>query len=146
MHSEATLSLYSMVNRVAKLCSRKTVGNADKTCGILPGFAMLFKNPENRVKMTEISRHMMISKPAVTMAVDKLVDQGLVERVRDAQDRRVVYIQLTPLGKNKLEQEIEMRLAFVDRVVMRIGEADANRLVALLDCFLQGAADEMEES
>lgn len=145
MHSEATLSLYSMVNRAAKMCSREAAENADKTCGILPGFAMLFKNPENRVRMTEISRHLMITKPAATMAVNKLVEQGLVERVRDAQDRRAVYIQLTPAGRDKLEAEIENRLAFVDRVVMRIGEADAKRLVALLDCFLQGAADEMEE-
>lgn len=144
MHSEATLSLYSMVNRIAKLCSKDVSCDGDKS-GIMPVFALLFKKAGGRVRMTDISEYLMITKPAATQAVNKLVEKGMVERVSDEHDRRVVYIQPTQTGKNIFEQEIEMRLAFVDRVVERMGEADAKRLVALLDRFLIEAAAEAEE-
>jgi len=144
MHSEATLSLYSMVNRIAKLCSKDVSCDGDKS-GIMPVFALMFKKAGNRVRMTDISKYLMITKPAATQAVNKLVENGLVERVSDAHDRRVVYIQPTENGRNVFEQEIEMRMAFVDRVVERMGETDANMLVALLDRFLWEAAAEIEE-
>lgn len=144
MHSEATLSLYSMVNRIAKLCSKDVSCDGDKS-GIMPVFALLFKKAGGRVRMTDISEYLMITKPAATQAVNKLVEKGMVERVSDAHDRRVVYIQPTETGKNIFEQEIENRMAFVDRVVERMGEADAKRLVALLDRFLIEAAAEAEE-
>jgi len=145
VHSEATLSLYSMVNRIAKLCSRDVSCDGDKS-GIMPVFALLFKETGGCVRMTDISQYLMITKPAATQAVNKLVEKGLVERVSDEHDRRVVYIQVTENGKMVFEREIEKRLAFVDRVVARMGDADADQLVVLLDRFLFETAAEIEEN
>ena len=43
------------------------------------------------------------------------------------------------------ERELEKRLDFMDRAVKRMGEADANQLVLLMDRFLCAVADEAEE-
>lgn len=144
MHSEATLSLYAMVNRIAKLCSKDTAGDGDKS-GVVPVFALLFKQQGARIRMTDVSQYLMITKPAATQAVNKLVEKGLVERISDENDRRLVYIQPTQTGKEVFEQEIETRLAFVDRVIARLGDQDANMLVSLLDRFLSEAAAELED-
>jgi len=146
MNMEEMRTLYSVLSRIGKLNRRQDAGTRENNCDIVT-FGLLFygENPQTRVRMTDVSRQLMVTKPAATQAVNKLVENGLVERVSDAHDRRVVYIQPTENGRNVFEQEIEMRMAFVDRVVERMGETDANMLVALLDRFLWEAAAEIEE-
>jgi len=45
-----------------------------------------------------------ISTSAITQSIDHLVGDNLVERVTHSQDRRITLLQLSALGKAKLEQ------------------------------------------
>jgi DNA-binding MarR family transcriptional regulator len=47
--------------------------------------------------------------PNVTGMADRMVERGLVERTRDATDRRVVMLSLTPQGVAQLRQLTELR-------------------------------------
>jgi DNA-binding MarR family transcriptional regulator len=47
----------------------------------------------------ELAREIGHDKGAMTRLVDQLVARGLIERERDADDRRVVNLTLTPEGK-----------------------------------------------
>ena len=138
MHSSATRSLYAMVERLTALGRDQVFGGPDTLIAMAP-MKLLFKDQwsgeESLVRMTEVSQRLMISKPAATQAVNRLVECGLVERASDENDRRVVYIRATAAGRAFFEREINKSLSMVDRVVERMGEADANQLVALLDKF-----------
>jgi DNA-binding MarR family transcriptional regulator len=52
---------------------------------------------------SKIADHMMVKSSTVTGVVDRLELKGLVERIRNSPDRRVITIQLTEAGK-KLAQ------------------------------------------
>lgn len=52
--------------------------------------------------MSEIGRLVHISKSNMTSLIDKLVEDGLVERLPDKNDRRVINISLTDKGKDHL--------------------------------------------
>ena len=52
---------------------------------------------------SKIANHMMVKSSTVTGVVDRLEKKGLVERMRNSPDRRVITIQLTEAGK-KLAQ------------------------------------------
>ncbi len=69
------------------------------------------------VSMSEIGANMEISKPYMTALVDKLVTEGLVERVEDPKDRRVVRIRITTTGRD-LHREFMKRAR--ERVVSRL--------------------------
>ncbi|MGQ7844766.1 MarR family winged helix-turn-helix transcriptional regulator [Granulosicoccus sp. 3-233] len=47
----------------------------------------------------EVARRMQVDTGAVTRMVDRMEQKGLVERVRCQQDRRVVNLQVTGLGR-----------------------------------------------
>ena len=68
--------------------------------------------------MSEIGRLVYISKSNMTSLIDKLVYEGLAERLPDKNDRRVINIALTDKGKNLLKDwrkhsnnEIKMNLS-----------------------------------
>jgi DNA-binding MarR family transcriptional regulator len=56
------------------------------------------------VPMSQMGRHMGISKPYMTALVNKLIREGLVERVSDPEDRRVVKITITTAGKDAVKE------------------------------------------
>jgi DNA-binding MarR family transcriptional regulator len=50
------------------------------------------------VKISEIADRMITRDPDVTRLVDRLIKQGLVQRERDTEDRRVVLVEITGAG------------------------------------------------
>ena len=58
---------------------------------------------QDRVRVTDISRHKRVSSPGIIRRLKTCVDCGFVEKTPDPQDRRVVYVSLTPAGLDVLE-------------------------------------------
>lgn len=48
-----------------------------------------------------LAARLMVSKPAITRAADKLVNLGMVRRNPDPKDRRSVLISATPSGRRE---------------------------------------------
>lgn len=51
--------------------------------------------------MSEVSRRMMVSNGATTSLVDKLVEDGLVQREAHPEDRRTTLLHLTEQGRDR---------------------------------------------
>jgi DNA-binding MarR family transcriptional regulator len=58
----------------------------------------LARTPERRLRMTELSRRVMVSPSGLTRMVDRLVAAGLVDRERFRGDARVMLAHLTDAG------------------------------------------------
>jgi DNA-binding MarR family transcriptional regulator len=56
------------------------------------------------VRMSEIGKHMGISKPYMTLLVNRLISEGLVERVPDTDDRRVINVIITEAGRDAIRK------------------------------------------
>jgi DNA-binding MarR family transcriptional regulator len=56
------------------------------------------------VRVGELHRHVLLSQPALSRLVDRLVDRGYVERRADPEDRRSVRLSLTEAGRDKQRQ------------------------------------------
>lgn len=56
------------------------------------------------IPMSEIGKRMDISKPHMTALVDKLIREGLVERMPDVHDRRVINVVITRTGRDTLKE------------------------------------------
>lgn len=52
--------------------------------------------------MSEIGNRMDISRPYMTALVDKLIIEGLVERIPDKDDRRIVNVAITKAGRESI--------------------------------------------
>ena len=59
----------------------------------------LLAEAERPLPVTRIARLMLQESPSVTNLVNRMCERGLVERVKDPRDRRVVLVTLTDLGR-----------------------------------------------
>jgi DNA-binding MarR family transcriptional regulator len=69
----------------------------------------LSKCPEP-IRLGELNRHVLLSQPALSRLVDRLVERGLVERHADPADGRGVRLSLTGTGRAR-QREIGRRHA-----------------------------------
>ena len=70
----------------------------------LPQIRTLLLLSKGAQRMGSIARHLSDSLPTATGIIDRLSVKGLVERVADPHDRRVVACRLTSLGEQEVEQ------------------------------------------
>lgn len=83
--------------RVARGATHKSSRKFDPSRFVLK--AVMMHGP---LRMSSIGSHMGISKPYMTALVDSLIRDGLVERVPDPDDRRVVKVMITDAGRDEM--------------------------------------------
>ena len=67
-------------------------------------FWLVLIDQYNNLSMSALAKTLNISKTQITPRIDQLVNDGLLERVLDENDRRVLRIVLTAEGKNLLKK------------------------------------------
>jgi len=71
-------------------------------------WTLLFLQNQN-LTMTQLGNLLYRSKPNMTTIIDKLITEGLVSRLPDEKDRRIIRIMITDKGKNMIKaKKLEM--------------------------------------
>lgn len=84
------------------------------------------------MKVSEISRFMGLTPPTVTQLINSLEAKQMVERLPDANDRRVVRIKLTEQGEIITRRGKEHMNEMLNKLVGYLGEAESDQLAELL--------------
>ncbi len=80
----------------------------------------------------ELCRKVLTSPGNVTDVVDKLEARGLVSRLRDSGDRRLVLVGLTPCGRSLIEKVFPPHAAGIAAAMAGLDQAETAQLDALL--------------
>src|ERR687883_1240387 len=93
--------------------------------------------PDRRLRMTDLSARVVLSRERVSRVVDELEAAGLVRRERNAEDKRSFLALITPEGRARLRAAAPVYLAGIeehyarhlsDEEIRVIGEAFARVL------------------
>jgi DNA-binding MarR family transcriptional regulator len=83
--------------------------------------------------MSALGKRLAIAKQNMTPMIDKLMDDGLVERRNDTSDRRVINIEITERGTRFLRKS---KMALKKNIKASLSEL-CNEDIALLDSAFQ---------
>ena len=100
----------------------------------MPQFNILriLRGANGAISVNTVKDRMVEKSPNTTRLMDKLIDKGLMERVRCEEDRRVVYVSITQAGLDLLTKIDEDNDSKLD-VSGNLSEAEAEQLSTLLD-------------
>jgi DNA-binding MarR family transcriptional regulator len=90
---------------------------------------------------TELARETDLSSGAMTNRIDRLEEQGWVERLPDENDRRSVIVRLTPAGEHAIDAAIQVRLDAADAGLHDLSKAERGRLAQLLRAAVLSTRD-----
>ena len=91
------------------------------------------KNPN----LTELAVAMKLTKPTITVLVDKLIEKELVYKVQSDADRRSTHLHLTERGKliNQMHEYAHRRIA--EQIEQKIDAEEMAQLILLLEKIMK---------
>lgn len=96
-------------------------------------------------KVGELARHMMLGASSLTSLLDRLAAKSMLKRERSEEDRRSVWVRLTPEGRKQSQQFWRRRFSKACRMLSALSEEDQELFVALMRKIGQGIPQEEEE-
>ncbi|CAN5412325.1 MarR family transcriptional regulator [soil metagenome] len=85
-----------------------------------------------KLAQRDIAKYILKSGGNITVIVDNLEREGLVQRNRDTTDRRIIYVSLTPAGEAKFDELYPDHLSRIREVMAPLTDAECEQLTLLL--------------
>ena len=114
-----------------------------KSTGLsMPQFSVLMQlHHKGACGMSEISERFEVTPAAASQLVDKLVQNGYIQREEDPNDRRAKLLNLTDKGRDLIRQGFEERYRWVDQLSGRLTEAERVQISEALDIMTRVATE-----
>jgi len=82
-------------------------------------------------KISKLAEQLDVSVPAITALSDKLIAQGLAERLRSEDDRRIVFLLITEKGRTLLQEIRKERQKLMKTYLAGLPDDDIEHLVLI---------------
>jgi DNA-binding MarR family transcriptional regulator len=113
----------------------------------MPQFGILMQlHYRSNCGVSDISERFDITNAAASQLVDKLVQSGLIQRQEDPSDRRAKLLNLTVKGREFIQQGMEERYRWVNRLAGKLNAEERAKVIEALDIMTQAAKELEEES
>ena len=92
--------------------------------------------------VSELAEARQISRPAISQAVDILVEKGLITRQRMTQDRRCVRLELTDSGNEMLNTIFQKNREWMTGKMVGLDEEEIGLVITSMDILKRTFIDE----
>jgi len=89
--------------------------------------------------VSDIGSHLGVTNAAASQMIDRLVQQGLLERSEDPNDRRVKHIQVTPKGRRLVDDGIGARRLWMEELTTELSAEDQELITRALILLTEAA-------
>ncbi|HEX8203128.1 MAG TPA: MarR family transcriptional regulator, partial [Isosphaeraceae bacterium] len=128
---EATLSIARTADRFGICFARlfREYGLTPSQYNVL----RILRGEGRPLPILEVADRMLAAVPGITGLIDRLEGMDLVARERSTEDRRVVFVAITPKGLDLLARLDEPEAALHKRLVGHLAQAELEELIRLLE-------------
>ncbi len=142
---EDSLKLFVVLLKAAKTLSDLSMLDMKKY-GMSPSEFKIIEvlYHKGTIPIQKIAEKMLMSSGAMTFNIDKLEKKQLLRRVPCANDRRVIYAELTELGKQQFVGIFNHHAAYLDSIMQSLNAEEKHQTIEWLKRLGKGAADHRE--
>ncbi|MGQ9546744.1 MAG: MarR family winged helix-turn-helix transcriptional regulator [Dehalococcoidia bacterium] len=131
------LRLWFMIHRTHELlrtCEDQVFGNHKITTEQYTVLATMkyLEYSDNSVRPTDVARWLGRSPNSISMIADRMARAGLLKRVRDRVDRRVVHLAITSKGEQALKPATLAGLEFIQKILSPLSYEEKQTILNLL--------------
>lgn len=106
----------------------------------MPQVSALFRlYYQGQCGVNDIAGHLDVSSAAASQMIERLVQQGLLERSEDPHDRRAKLIALTTAGRELMQESIEARVRWMAELTTVLSPEEQTTIIAALDALTSAA-------
>jgi DNA-binding MarR family transcriptional regulator len=91
--------------------------------------------------VTDLSEHLGVSSAAASQMLERLVDEGLIKRSEDPDDRRMKKITLTDKGARVLKESVSARLGWLEELAENFTEVEKQQITSAMELIITKAQE-----
>ena len=99
--------------------------------------ALLRRNEPDLLTPVEVAKKLLSSQSGMTGKLDRLEEQGLIQRIPDPEDRRVIRLRVTDSGRRLIDEAFRSSLGVYESILDELSPAEREQLVTLLTKLLK---------
>lgn len=85
-----------------------------------------------KVGVSDLGEHLGVSNPAASQMLDRLVEEGMITRAEDPNDRRMKRITITAAGSKILDDAVKARFNWLKDLGEKLTEEEKEQLSAAM--------------
>ena len=91
--------------------------------------------------VTDLSEHLGVSSAAASQMLERLVEEGLIQRLEDPDDRRMKQIILTDKGSHIIKETVNARLDWLEELTEKFSDEEKKQITSTLELIIARAED-----
>lgn len=141
VHESLNLLLVKLFRRINALEEREICKDEFQNVTLNEIHVIEAIGADSRKNMSTVAKSLEITTGTLTISVNSLVKKGLVERVRSEEDRRVVLISLTELGRKAYDLHEQFHEKMISEIIDKLSDQEIevfNDSLNKLNDFFEG--------
>jgi DNA-binding MarR family transcriptional regulator len=123
----------AIISEVMKRAMRSQTDELAKGKITIPQFLVLhIVSKSGAQKMSFLAKEMGVSLPAMSGLINRLHKLGMVKRIYDQADRRIIRVSLTEKGKNLVKQVILQRQRMISNIFSTVRPQEREEFLRIL--------------
>jgi DNA-binding MarR family transcriptional regulator len=138
-NDQLVITLRSWVEVFMRLSMRQLMQYSHESGLSMQQIRALFHIHDCPRGITNIGDHLGITKAAASQMIDKMVEQGLMTRVEDPQDRRGKNITLTEKGLLAMQKSLQARQGWLENLAASFSVSEKEQVSQALASLVEKA-------
>ena len=123
--------IFLAYNEISKTINPSQLIKVDLTSSQIKVIVSFFH--QKTFAMAELSRAHGVSFSTMTSMVDRLIKGGLLERQRDDEDRRIVFVRLSAKGKKMVDYLMRARKQNLEKFLCELTQDEVREFVKSIE-------------
>lgn len=125
------LRLYSVARLIENEVRRRLLSEFDTTFPRFDILSQIERAPDG-LNLGELSQRLMVSPGNITSVIKRLIEDGLIRREQNPEDRRESFIHMTPQGRATFAEMARAHEAWIRSLTAGLDPAETRQMLHLL--------------
>ncbi|MBA1335008.1 MAG: Transcriptional regulator of fatty acid biosynthesis FabT [Firmicutes bacterium] len=86
---------------------------------------------------SELASELNVTKPTITLTINRLADAHCIEKVQSREDRRVYFIKLTPKGRRIVDAHDNAHKEFAKQIMKCLDREEIEHVVRIFEKIIK---------
>jgi DNA-binding MarR family transcriptional regulator len=90
-------------------------------------------NKHEGISVSEISKKLEIKKSTVSVAINQLIDLGIITKIQSKDDKRFYFLQLTPKGKEIMKMHMQVHKNTIKKILKILNQEEVEKFIQIVN-------------
>jgi DNA-binding MarR family transcriptional regulator len=100
---------------------------------------LFYLSHRHHTGVNDLSEHLGVSSAAASQMLERLVEEGLIQRIEDPEDRRMKKITLTDSGYQVMKESVSARINWFKALIEEFSDEEKKQIGSALELMIDKA-------